>query len=53
VNLRELQSIRPEDLVGVLPIVSVDMKSESDVTMTRLATQRLTEEYGGVLFRQQ
>jgi hypothetical protein len=53
VNLDDLLSVRPEDLVGVVPRISVDMRSEEIVTKTRLATQRLAEEYGGLIFQQE
>jgi hypothetical protein len=48
-----LLSISEDNLVGEVPRILVDMADERTVTATRLKTQRLAEEYGGVIFQQQ
>lgn len=52
-NLVHLVSTGTDNLVGELPRILVDMKDEASVTIARLKTRRLAEEYGGVIFQQE
>jgi hypothetical protein len=52
-NLNHLTPPGSISIVGEVPRILVNMKDEAVVTVTRLKTQRLAEEYGGVIFQQE